>query len=142
MQPDLDLTHRAWTASRDGLTAIGTWVRLEQRWRPCMALIRTGDDGSKRAIPCVVTVDNAWIWSEEIGDPRRVARVVFLFLQALRLDPDDERDHFKIISMVTDHLGDLMHIPPRPAFEADRATPVAEIVIDDHQSGKRIEAEI
>ena len=151
MQPHLDLSKRAWTAEREGLTAIGTWVRLDDpergkpRWQQCMVLLRTGDISHERAIPCVVTSDHAWIWSEEIGDARQVAHIVVSFLKALRFDENDPHDHFKIIAMVTDHLGDLLHIPPRPRFEDDFGEadePVAQVTIVDHQTGATTEAEV
>ncbi|MRX32817.1 hypothetical protein [Aminobacter sp. MDW-2] len=137
--PTLDLTKRHWTATRGELMAIGSWIRLDDRWRPCMAIIRTGDDGSERAIPCVVTIDKAWIWSEEIGDSREAARSMVGFLEALRLNPQNFRNHHRVFSLIADHLGDLLKMPP---YQADRSTPILDVTIQERETGRIREVEI
>jgi hypothetical protein len=144
LEPILDLNHRHWSASKGGLTAIGTWLKTEDdRWRPCMVIVRTVDDGHADAIPCVVTMDKAYLWSEAkgVGNPRAVAQIVVNFLYALRLDPFDAKNHVRVITLVTDHLQDLLTIPPRPheLFVEDmlRREPVAAMRITDQFGGQR-----
>jgi hypothetical protein len=144
MTASLDLTQRAWTREVGQLTLIGTWLWEEehQRWRPCMVLMRTGDERSDHFIPCVVTADKAWIWSEEIGDPRQAARIAFQFAQALRLDEHSPRVMIGIASLIHDHLDDLLHIPPLAAFDTDQGEVVAEAIITDNRTGQTREVEI
>lgn len=140
MTTTLDLSKRAWLKSHGDVTAIGTWIVIEGRHRPCLVLIRTAEEMSDHTMPCVVTVDKAWIWSEDIGDPRLAAHMAFGFAQALRLSEHDPHTIIRIAGIVHDHLGDLLHIPPyRPA---DNANVVAELTVTDRNTGKSREAEI
>ena len=135
----IDLTKRAWTHSRGDITAIGTWIRTENRWRPCLVLIRTGEEYSDHTIPCIVTIDKAWIWSEDVGDARAAARTAFEFVRALRLAENDPRQPIRIGMLIHDLLGDLLHIPP---YVPDtRPEPIAEVTITD-QAGRVREVEL
>lgn len=124
----LDLSKRAWTRQRGELALIGTWLFEEQheRYRPCMVLIRAGDIGADMAIPCIVTMDKAWLWSEEVGDPEQAAHILAGFLEALRMTPN-KRDVFRVLAMIQDHLGDLLSIPPYSP--PDRGDVIAEVTI-------------
>jgi len=137
--PDLDLTRRAFTKTRGEVTAIGTWIRIDGRFRPCMVLIRAGREKDDRLIPCVVTMDRAWIWSEEIGDPAQAARTCFQFAQALGLSVENPRVVIRLAMFIHDMLGDLLTIPP---YQPDSLQTVAEAVIIDHSAGRTVETEI
>lgn len=108
-----------------------------------MVIVRTIDDGHADAIPCVVTMDKAYLWSDKsgVGNPRAVANIVVNFLYALRLDPFDPKNHVRVITLVTDHLHDLLTIPPRPrelfAEDMRRREPVAVLTVADSQGGRR-----
>lgn len=136
--PAIDLTRRAWTFRRRDLTAIGTWIDIGRRWRPCLVIIRTGDELNDHTVPCVVTIDRAWIWSEDIGDVFAAAHMTAQFLHALRLDPSATNIN-RIRGLVHDLLGDLLTIPPRPP--ADKEV-VAEITVTDRASGRTREVEL
>lgn len=136
--PAIDLARRAWTFRRRGLTAIGTWINTGQRWRPCLVIIRTGEELGEHTVPCVVTIDRAWIWSEDIGDIVAAAHMTAQFLHALRLEPSS-RNINRIRSLVHDLLGDLLTIPPRPPTDKEV---VAEIIVTDRASGRTREVEL
>lgn len=138
----LDLSHRAWTKkARHGLLLIGTWLTLpDGRHRPCMVIVRAGEEFSDRTVPCIVTVDRAWIWSEEIGDPALAARIAFQFAQVLRLNEHDPKTMIFLAMLINDHLDDLLHIKPYQP-PAPRKV-VAEITITDRQTGRTREAEV
>lgn len=138
-EPVIDLAQRAFTFSRKGLTAIGTWIKIDGRWRPCMAIIRTGDELNPACRPCIVAADNAWIWDENIGDPRRTAHVVVDFLKALRMDMNRPQDHIDLVLFVQDHLGDLLGIPPRPPQKGEV---VAELTMTETDTGRVREVEV
>ena len=140
MNPDLDLTKRVWTSDRLGVRAIGTWIRLDDRFRPCMVLIPADREYSDRRLtPCVVTLDRAWIWSEEVGDPAAAAFTAYQYAATLGLNAHDKRAVMRLARFIADHLGDLLSIPPYP--KDDQET-VAEVTMRDANSGRTIEAEI
>ena len=129
----LDLSKRAWTRHTKGLTLIGTWiVNEDDRWRPCMVIIRTGDEYNPAVVPCVVTMDNAWLWDERIGDPRRAAHHAAQFAEALRMEPDVD-NMIRLAMIIADHLGDLLTIPP---FSPLPGTPIAEVTISERDTGR------
>lgn len=136
----LDLTNRAWT--RDvcgGLTLIGTWILSEGRQRPCMVIMRTGEELNDHTVPCVVRMDQGWIWSEHVGDPRRAARLAFQFAQALRMNVHDSKNIIMLGTLIQDHLDDLYHIPPyTPARDP---VAVGEVSMTDSR-GRTVEKEI
>lgn len=139
MTPDLDLNRRQWTKTRGPITAIGTWLRLDGSFRPCMVLIRAGSELEDGLIPCVVTQDRAWIWSEEIGDPAEAARTAFQFANCLRLSAHDRRTLIFIASFINDMLGDLLSIPP---YQPDTTPVVAEATMINHSTGRTVETEM
>lgn len=137
MVPHLDLNKRVWTFRRHGVTAIGTWLRVEGRFRPCMVLIPADREYDERLMPCVVTMDRAWIWSEEVGDPAQAAMMAFQFAQALGLNAHDRRTVIRLAMFIADHLSDLLSIPP---YQNSDAQVVAEITMTDPETGKVTEA--
>lgn len=138
MTISIDLSKRAWTRARGDLTAIGAWLSIGGRFRPCMVLIRTGDELSEHAVPCIITMDKAWIWSEEVGDMALAADILAGFLRALRLSPD-RRDTFRVLSLIRDHLGDLLTIPP---YRPEQGGIAAELTVTERETGSVREVEI
>lgn len=139
MTPALDLSRRVWTFRRDGITAIGTWIRVEGRFRPCMVLIPSGREYDDRLTPCVVTMDRAWIWSEEVGDPAEAARTAHLFARCLGLNENNRRTVLRLAMFIADHLGDLLSIPP---YQNNDVETVAEVTMTDTITGRIIETEL
>ncbi len=138
MWPVLDLAKRHFVHQRGDLTVYGTWFfDPDEGPRPCLALIPTHKQHWERCNPCVVTVDQAWVWSEEIGDGARCARIAFRFAQILELDVSTAFSVFRVMSVVREHIGDLCTIPPY----AGEPIVVAEATYRD-QSGKIRQAEI
>ena len=139
MKTVLDLSRRAWVRALRDFTIIGTWILADDRWRPCMVIMRTGDESSDHCIPCIVSVDSAWIWAPEIGDPRRAARTAVQFAEALRL-PTDQSTLIRLALLIEDHLDDLMHIPPYSPDAANQAIlpeVIAEVTIRGSDGSER-----
>jgi hypothetical protein len=137
----LDLTLRQFTRAAGVLLVIGTWLRDDEfQWRPALVLIRAADEGKRVPVPCVVPLANAWIWSEDIGDPRLAARAAYQFARALRLD-DDPMNGPRIAGIINDHLPDLVRIPPLPSSERHERS-VAEGLIRDLSAGTVTELDI
>lgn len=149
-EPVLDLDKRHWTAHARGLTAIGTWFRQDERiedglvrrgqWRPAMVICRTGTETRHDAAKCIIPMERAWLWAPETGDADACSMIIPRFLDALGLDPMSKADNDRLISIVLDHLGDLLSIPPYP-FPEPKPEPVMTIRFAD-STGRKIEAEI
>jgi len=134
IRPVIDLTKNHWTKAHGDLTVYGTWFYdKDDGWVPCLVILPTFRQGT----PCIVSMDLSWIWSEEHGDPEYAAETATAFAVGLGLPPV-ARSCFRIASMIRDHLGDLLSIPPRPA---DDQIVVAEALVSE-QDGKQRYAEI
>lgn len=136
--PELDLRARAFLYVRGDITLIGSWLRKDGFMRPCLVLIRTGEESGEYTVPCVVTLDKAWIWEEKRGDPKEAARTVAGFIQSLRLT-HDKATFIRIASLIHDHLDDLLGMPPFPPM--DRQT-VAFIEQVNNSTGKTRNIEV
>jgi hypothetical protein len=120
----LDLTTVAFERVTAGIRVYGTWYG--PRRRPCLALVPAhGIVSHERTEPCVVHVDDAWLWET---DGAYAARWSMIFAASLRLNPADIRDCIRVTSAVRDNMQDLLTIPPKPPVP-QRA--VAEIVRTD-----------
>lgn len=133
--PCLDLTRYAWRQRHGDLVCYGTW-RFDdddKQWVPCLAIY----PAFRHATPCVVTLDLAWIWSEEEGSPQYAAETTASFCESLGLAPHLQ-NCIRIASIIRDHLEDLIkRIPPKP--------PEKKVVADailTQGNGKQAHAEI
>lgn len=115
-RPALDLTRYHRKHERGDLTVYLTWwLGHETGPRPCLVLIPTYARSWERSTPCVVTIDQAWTWSEEIGDERLAAQLAVDFALTLGLG-NDPTQAMRVRSIIVDHLGDLALMPPMPAI--------------------------
>ncbi|MPZ36669.1 MAG: hypothetical protein GEU95_01180 [Rhizobiales bacterium] len=113
MKAAIDLTRYHARAQHGDITAYLTWWLADDGGpRPCIVLIPTRMH--ERVQPCVVHIEQAWMWSEEIGDPERACRLAFAFAAALGLDVNNQMNVFRVRSIIVDHLGDLLTMPPMP----------------------------
>ena len=138
MRPVLDLSNRVWEQNHGDLTFIGTWIEIEGSHKSCIAIIRTNEERHEATMPCVVTADKAHIWSEEVGDPRQAAWIATGYLDALRMERTP-RNMIRIASLIHDHLGDLLSIPPYMPRETYVA---AELTITNKNDGSVREVEV
>lgn len=136
--PVLDLSVRAFSFVRGDITLIGSWLRVAGSLRPCMVLIRTGEEYSAYTVPCVIPLERAWVWDPINGNPREAAIAAAGFIDALRLTPG-RVSAIRLLSLIHDHLDDLVGIPPLPPKER-RA--VAELLVTDNRTGRSKEIEV
>lgn len=136
----LDLSHRAWTHVRGEVAFIGTWLKGADGHRPCMVLIRSGEEFSELTVPCIVRLDTAWIWSEEIGDPREAARVAYEFCRYLRLGDHPQKVRW-LATKIVDLVGDLIAMKPYEP-PAGAGTVIADMLVTNVATGKSVEAQI
>ena len=136
----LDLSRIAWAKRHGEIMAYGTWLKTDERgWRPVLVLVRAGDEMSDHCVPCIVTMDRIWLFDEAIGSEIVAADTIAGFIDPLRLTLS-KATAFKLLSIIRDHIGDVLQIPPRPFF-AD-PTVVAEAIILDNETGRTVEKEI
>lgn len=141
MQIVLDLSLRHWEKTRHGITAIGTWLRQEDGWRPCMVLIRAGGEYDPHSVPCTITVDQAFHWepSTAISFEQTMMKAIG-FCDALRLSLD-RHTVVRLMDFVNDFLSDLISMPPLPE-SAIEPTDVAHITMVNHTTGRSREVEL
>lgn len=130
--PALDLSKYAFRQRHGDITVYGTWwlgdAHKGEGYWPCLALV-----SAFGGAPCVVTLDLAWIWSEEEGSPQFALETAQSFALALCMS-NDWPSVYRITSIIRDHLEDLIkRIPPRPTSHQDV---VADILITEKQTGK------
>lgn len=142
IRPALDLTRWHFRQQHGDISVYGSWWLAEDSGpTPCLVLIPTFSQSWAKATPCVVRLNDAWMWSEEIGDPRRAAHLAMQFTQALGLDVNNASNVFRVRSIIVDHLSDLLTMPPMPM--AMRSIEViGEATITNRDSGKTIEREV
>lgn len=110
---DLNLTHVHFQRICGDITVFGTWFGGDRR--PALVLLPTARIGHDRVMPCVVPLASAFAWDRRTGDPRHCARVSALFAENLGLNPHNAFTLMRITSLIQDHMGDLLSIPPKPA---------------------------
>jgi hypothetical protein len=114
-RPALDLTRSHFRQVHGDITVYGSWwLANEDGPRPCLVLIPTHRQSWQKATPCVVLLEQAWRWSEEIGDGAYAAAMSIQFAHWLGLDVNNASNVFRVRSLIVGHLGDLLAMPPMP----------------------------
>jgi len=134
----IDLSTIAWHRKHGHITVYGTWIRTDSGWRPALALVRTGDETSDHCVPCIVSMDRLWVFDEQIGDEVKAGEIVAGFIDPLRLSAD-ARTAIYLLSIIRDHMGDVLNIGVRPDVGA---RVVGEVRVTNSETGKTREAEI
>lgn len=137
-QLQIDLALSLWQRTRGDITIHATWHIPTER--PCLVLIpRNLPPNSDRITPCIVHIDNAFMWDEVTGDPRAVALQTLEFGQNLGMDVQSPAQMIALTSLIRDHLGDLLMMPPFPRVEQET---VAEVMEVDNATGRVTEAKV
>ncbi len=131
---DLDLTQSHFQKTRGDLTLYGAWYG--ERLRPCLVVLPTWRSGT----PLVIDIDSAWKWNPDDPDasPALTAPFVLQFLQANGMDYANTMTHLRVMSLIHDHLGDLVMMPVKPLNQVV----VADAFRTDHDTGKQSHQEI
>lgn len=134
----LDLTQYHFTKARGDLTLFGTWYG--DRLRPCLVVVPTQRISAFLSRPLVIEVDDAWRWNPDDPDaePEHNSRMIGDFLRASGMDDSNVFTRMRVASLVHDHLGDLLRIPPKPVA----AVVVADAIQTDRETGKVTHREI
>lgn len=130
----LDLTRYHARYQRGDLTVFLTWFGNDLT--PCLVIVPTHVEGHERVTPCVVLQRAAWVWSEAIGEGRHCAITSYQFCHYLRI-AQTPANCIRVTSIIRDHIGDLLAVPPAP-FE----TAVVADAIRRDQDGKEHHSEV
>ena len=133
---DLDLTQPAFEKRRGDLMLYGAWYG--KNLRPCLVVIPAFK--TYKPVPLVIEVDDAWMWNPDDPDvdPRRNAQLVGAFLKQNGMDFANSFTAMKVVSLIHDHLADLVHIPPKKGD----VVVVADAIHTDRETGKVYHREI
>lgn len=114
-RPALDLTQCHFTKQRGDLTLYGSWYEQDFRLRPCLAVLPTFR--AEGGLPLVIVVDDAFKWNPDDPDakPEQNALMISAFLYANGFSDANTFTAQRVLSLVHDHLGDLLRIPPKPS---------------------------
>lgn len=132
----LDISHA--THTRGSVTIWLTWNRLNGR--PCMVLTPTDmRGGHERVTPCVIPLEQAHVWDEDIGELHHANFMAALFCANLGFNPYQIKNILKVQGYIRDYIEDLIRMPPMPP---DHREITAEAIITDNTSGKETFKEI
>lgn len=131
-KPYLDLTKYHFKQKHGDIIAYGTWCGDNNR--QCLVLVPSMIEAGKRVVPCVIPVDNAWKWSEEVGNVRDCAASCLQFAANLGLDPYNQISVMRVLSVIRDHMGDLLTIPVKPTGDI---RVVADAFYTDQQGNRQ-----
>lgn len=141
-RPAIDLTVYHRVIPRGDVLVYCTWLRRGGEWEPCLVLVRRGAIlSAERVIPCIVPMSMAHVWAEETGDFQNCLISAGHFCANMGFNPFNQKNPFKIISIVRDCLHDLLTIPPRDVIGAPKPV-AAEMEVVDNATGKVREIEV
>ncbi len=108
----LDLTRRAFVHARGDIVLIGSWFRGDETddnsIEPCLVLMPRYRP-LRAPLPPVVLLSAAYLWA----DPRYAVAKAKDYLELLGIT-ESLADVSRVIEVITDHLRDLIAMPPRP----------------------------
>lgn len=133
---DLRISHGVY---RDGDVSIYlSW--LLTTGDPCIVLTRAfAEQHHEKIIPCVVQLDNAYLWAEETAEGNYVDLMAGRFAANLGLDPLKRSDVIRVQGIIRDWLGELINMPPMPT---DLRRKVADMLITNNETGEIIHKEV
>lgn len=134
----LDLRRTHFTHPRGDVTVYGTWLLTNRR--PCLVLLPSFTRiDSDYLVPCIIPMDQAYKWDEHTGDPAHCAQMTWWFAQALGIDAHNPSNMIRLTSIIREHLGDLLTMPPFPESQTEI---VADTLMVNHETGRTTEATI
>lgn len=132
----LDLTQYHFMHQRGDLTIYGTWYGNQHQ--QCLVIVPSFR--VEKCRPLIIDVDDAWKWNPE--DPQSMPGLnrlyVNSFLDQNNMDAGNTFTAMKVVTLVHDHLGDLLHIPPKSTV----GVVVADAIRTDHDTGKEHHSEV
>lgn len=135
-RPALDLRKHHFRRQHRGVLVFGTWLRDEYGdYRPCLAFgparVPVG-----RWLPCILTIESAFQFTEEVGDFVKTTEELMHFAEAMQWDQFNSDDLARILDAIRDNLDDLRTMPGEPPLERKA---VGDVQMVDITSGRVIE---
>lgn len=134
----LDLTRYHARYAHGDLTVYLTWFGDELV--PCLVIVPSHYEGHESSTPCIVLQRNAWIWSEALGDGAHCAISSYQFCHHLRIAPTP-MSCIRVTSIIRDHIGDLLAIPPCP-FERVTLADAIRVDLDGKEHHSEIKVRV
>lgn len=115
-RPILDLAKRHKVLKRGDISIIFTWMATNGR--PVMVLVPsfTGPT-AERITPVLVPLDMAYLWDGASENHDHCLSTAFSFAASLGFNPMDHNVVHRIISLIQDHIDDLVMMPVRPVHD-------------------------
>ena len=137
-RPEIDLTIASPAVHRGSFLLLKTWYIPTRE--PCLVILPAYRklDAPNRAA-CIVTMSQAWRWSEELGDKMFVQHTLREFADPLGYSPHDIRRKNQVLGLIRDHLDDLVQMPP--AGDLGKVV-VADLFHHDIATGKTKHVEV
>lgn len=143
-RPVLDLRLREFEHIHRGIIVIGSWFMDEEtrRSQPCMVLMDANPARGRKPVPCIIALDQMWLWTREVGDPEHVAEQIGRWISsgAMPGSPSNRKDVQRVFDAVQSRLRDIVAMPPMPISGAIKhevsPSTVGEIVMRDTRSGE------
>jgi hypothetical protein len=133
---DLDRYKDRW--NHGDMTVYLTWNLITGRG--CLVIVpRYLNPEYNRVRPCMVELDDAYLWAEETGDGAYAARMTYEFARWLGISQFSVRDLVRLTSMVREHLGDLLMCPPMPQSEKQV---LADVLMTNTDTGRSVESTV
>lgn len=132
----LNLEVSQWRRTYGDVEVFGTWLWTTHE--PVLAFVPAIRRKGRAFVPSVIRLNNTWIYSEELGDPRAAAAEAYQIAIALGAEPD-RATCMKILGIIRDCLSDLINMPPAP--ESMRRV-AAEIIHTNRETGEQRHAEV
>lgn len=132
----LDLTQFHFTHTRGDLTIYGTWYGKQHQ--QCLVIVPTFR--VEKCIPLIIDVDDAWRWNPEDAQAMPGINRLYVnsFLDQNNMDAGNPFTAMKVVTLIHDHLGELLHIPPKPTV----GIVVADAIRKDHETGREHHTEV
>ena len=108
----LDLTKHHFCRKDGQLMVYGCWFGEQNR--PCLVLVPFNHNDASKFSPFIIPIDNAWVWSEELGDPGLQVESAAKACKALGFDYLNRFTMLRILAAIRDNMSDLLKIPPKP----------------------------
>jgi hypothetical protein len=136
----LDLNNVQFETRKHGIIVLGSWVRVDNRWQPCLVLLHGSRPVARnKTMPIVIPLSESWRWAlhGEVGDPAHCVQKIIEWLHYgwLPGNPANKNDHIKIMDAINTRLPDLIAMPPKPKGELYT---IGEAIIRNVTSGEAI----
>lgn len=115
-RPIIDLNKRHKVIVKGDITIIFTWLATTSR--PVMVLVPTFTKPTHdRVTPVLIPLDIAYMWNGVSENHNHCMGSAFSFAASLGFNPMDQKVVHRVVSLIQDHIDDLVMMPVRPTHD-------------------------